>query len=142
MIVVDTCIVIHLFNKTDLTKTAQQVLEVNSDWHIPTTWQEEYANVLAKLYRKTNSRPEEVLELFETTTNEFLNREYKVSAKDALISAMQYQISAYDAYFVVLAEQLGTCLITEDIEVLKKCPHIAVSMLDILPDRELRLLQR
>lgn len=132
MIVVDTCIVIHLFNATEYTRLAEQVLDINSDWHIPTTWREEYANVLAKLYKKSKCKPEDVLELFQTTSNEFQNREYKVSTKDALSAAMQYQISVYDAHFVVLAEQLSTCLITEDIEVLKKCPKLAISMLDFI----------
>lgn len=134
MIVVDTCIVIHLFNATELTGLAQQVLEINSDWHIPTTWREEYTNVLAKLYKKSKCRPADVLALFQTTSDEFQNREYKVSTKDALECAMQHQISVYDAHFVVLAEQLSTWLITEDIEVLKKCPRLAVSMHDFVSE--------
>ena len=45
---------------------------------------------------------------------------------------MHVPISVYDAHFVVLAEQLSTWLITEDIEVLKKCPKRALSMLDFI----------
>lgn len=132
MIVVDTCIIIHLFNTTELTALAQQVLEINPDWHTPTTWREEYANVLAKLYKKSKCKPKEVLELFQKTFEELQNREYKIETKDALECAMQYQISVYDAHFVVLAEQLNTWLITEDLEVLKKCPKHAISMLDFV----------
>jgi predicted nucleic acid-binding protein len=130
MIVVDTCIITHLFNTTELTALAQQVLEINPDWHTPTTWREEYANVLAKLYKKSNCMPQDVLSLFQTTCEALQNRQHRIDTKDALISAMQFQISVYDAHFVVLAEQLSTWLITEDIEVLKKCPKHAVSMRD------------
>lgn len=132
MIVVDTCIIIHLFNTTELTSLAQQVLEINPEWNTPTTWREEYANVLAKLYKKSKCKPKEVLELFQTTSEELQNREYKIETKDALECAMQFQISVYDAHFVVLAEQLSTWLITEDVEVLKKCPKRALSMLDFV----------
>lgn len=132
MIVADTCILVHLFNSTELTARAQKVLEINSEWSIPTTWREEYANVLAKLYKKSKCKLEDVLSLFQTTSEELQNREYKISTKDALECAMQYQISVYDAHFVVLAEQLNTWLITEDTEVLKKCPRRALSMLDFI----------
>lgn len=132
MIVADTCIIVHLFNSTDLTSRAQQVLEINSDWYCPTTWREEYANVLAKLYKKSKCSPENVLSLFQTTSEQLLHRECKIRTKDALECAMQYQISVYDAHFIVLAEQLNTWLITEDIEVLKKCPKRALSMLDFI----------
>lgn len=132
MIVVDTCIITHLFNTTELTVLAQQVLEINPDWHAPTTWREEYANVLAKLYKKTKCKPQEVLVLFQKTCEALQNREYKIDTKDALKCAMQFQISVYDAHFVVLAEQLSTWLITEDVEVLKKCPKHAMSMRDFV----------
>jgi predicted nucleic acid-binding protein len=133
MIVVDTCIIIHLFNATELTFQAQHLLEIDSDWHVPTTWREEYANVLAKLYKKNKCSPQSVLELFQQTCDQLQNREHSVQTKDALECALQYQISVYDAHFVVLAEQSDSTLITEDIEVLKKCPKIARSMRKYLP---------
>src|SRR5260221_14108847 len=117
MIVADTCILVHLFNSTELTARAQKVLEINSDWYVPTTWREEYANVLAKLYKKSKCKPQDVLALFQTTCDAFQNREYKIDTKEALGCAMHYQISVYDAHFVVLAEQLSTWLITEDVEI-------------------------
>lgn len=128
MIVVDTCILIHLFNATEHTLLAQQVLEIDADWYVSTTWREEYANVLAKLSKKNKSNPKEVLKLFQATVDEIQHREYKINTQEALECAMQYQISVYDAHFVALAGQLNTCLITEDIEVLKKCPKCALSM--------------
>lgn len=128
MIVVDTCIITHLFNETELTAQAQQVLKINPDWYVPTTWREEYANVLAKLYTKSNCKPEEVLALFQITCDQLQNRERKIETKEALECAMHFQISVYDAHFIVLAEHLRTCLITEDIEVLKKCSKQTLSM--------------
>ena len=128
MIVVDTCIVTHLYNETELTSIAQEVLEINPHWHLPSTWREEYSNVLAKLFRKSNCKQEDVLRLFQSTCDELKNCEHIVDTIEALHLAIHYQISVYDAHFVVLAEQLDTWLITEDAEVLKKCKNRAVSM--------------
>lgn len=132
MIVVDTCIVTHLFNETSMTLIAQRVLDTNSDWHIPSIWKEEYANVLLKLSKKNKTNPQKVLDLFQYTLNEMQDLEHVVETIEALDCALRYQISAYDAHFVVLAEKLNTHLITEDLEVIKKCPNIALTMLDYL----------
>jgi predicted nucleic acid-binding protein len=56
------------------------------------------------------------------------NREHQIDSSVAFEFALLYNISVYDAHFVVLAEQMETWLITEDIEVLKKCPKTAMSM--------------
>lgn len=132
MIVVDTCVITHLYNNTQLTNTAQKVLEVNPYWCLPSTWREEYANVLAKFSRKNSFSSEEVLNLFSSTCDQLKDFEHKVNTAAALNLAIRYQISVYDAHFVVLAEQLETFLITEDYEVLKKCKHRAMSMQDFI----------
>ena len=95
---------------------------------MPSTWREKYANVLAKLFRKSRCDLEDVLELFKTTCDHLQQREYKIDTSMALILALQKQISVYDAHFVVLAEQLDTYLVTEDVEIIKKCSPRALSM--------------
>ncbi len=132
MIVVDTCIITHLFNETEFTNQARKVLAVDSDWQVPTTWREEYANVLAKIYRKVKATPESILDAFHSTCQALTNREHKVDTEEALECALHYQISVYDAHFVQLAENLNTLLLTEDIEVLKKCPKLSISMKEFL----------
>lgn len=132
MIVVDTCIITHLFNQTELTSFAQEILDYDSEWCVPTTWMEEYANVLAKLFRKSKYNEEDVITLFKHTCEQLQDREYSVEAEEALIFAMRYKISVYDAYFVVLAERLNVWLVSEDHEVLKKCKDRAISIRDYL----------
>lgn len=132
MIVVDTCVITHLYNDTEFTSLAQEVLRINPHWCLPSSWSIEYANVLAKLFRGSNRQPDEVLNLFLTTRDQLKDSEYQIDTLDALKLGMRYLIPVYDAYFVVLAEQLHTQLITEDVEVLKKCKHCAVSMQDFI----------
>lgn len=132
MIVADTCIVVHLFNETNLTSIAQKVLEKDSHWLLPLLWQEEYANVLAKLARKERKPAQEIIKHFNHTCHELKNFEVQVSNEKALKVSIELNLSVYDAHFVCLAFEHGTVLITEDKEVLKRCPHAAINMLDFL----------
>ena len=52
MIVIDTCIVFHLFNETSLNSKAQKLIEKSPHIILPPIWQEEYANILVKESRK------------------------------------------------------------------------------------------
>lgn len=132
MIVADTCLIIHLFNRTSLTETAQRVLDKDSHWIMPTIWQTEYANVLAKLARKENKNIKDVLEHFSYTVNELKDYETSVDIKRALTVASDHKISVYDAHFVLLAIDSNTFVVTEDKEILKKCPQYSKCMVDFL----------
>lgn len=132
MIVADTCLITHLFNETDLTATAQGILKKDSSWILPSIWQEEYANVLSKKARKENRTINDVLELFNYTVKELKNCEIAVDNRRALKISIEYKISVYDAQFVVLAMNFNTLLVTEDKEILKNCPGIALGMRDFL----------
>ncbi len=128
MIVADTCLVIHLFNETELTHLAQKILKKDSSWILPSLWQEEYANVLSKLARKESKNADEVIEHFNHTLNELKGSEITVDNRKALKLSIEFKISVYDAHFVSLALDFGIHLVTEDKEVLKSCKGIALSM--------------
>lgn len=64
VIVADTCLVIHLFNETVLPASAQEILDKDSYWILPSLWKEEYANVLSKLARKERRDVDEVINHF------------------------------------------------------------------------------
>lgn len=132
MIVADTCLVIHLFNQTELTELAQQILLKDPVWILPTLWQEEYANVLSKLARRESRAIDEVLNHFAYVVNELKTSEIIVNTGKALRISMEYKISVYDAHFVSLAMDFNTLLVTEDQEIIKNCSNIALSMQDFL----------
>lgn len=132
MIVADTCLITHLFNETPLTKLAQKILEKESSWFVPPLWQEEYANVISKMARKEKKHSEEAVKHFNYTVQEMRGCEIPVQNEQALRLSIEFKISVYDAHFVSLAINLNTVLVTEDKEVLKHCPYVAVSMIDFL----------
>lgn len=128
MIAVDSCIIIHLFNETQLTPIAQQVLKKDSNWIMPMIWQEEYANVLSKLARKEKRPFEEVINHFDNTVNKLVNAQKHVENRSALQISLEYKITVYDAHFIHIAKEFNVLLVTEDIEIIKKCPKIAMDM--------------
>lgn len=128
MIIADTCLVFHLYNETDLTSNAQEILRLDSHWIVPPLWREEYANVLSKLARKENRSVKEVITLFNYTVDELSNCEVNVETQKALEISLEYKISVYDAHFVSLAMEFKTLLITEDKEILKKCSDYSRSI--------------
>jgi predicted nucleic acid-binding protein len=132
MIVADTCLVSHLFNETEFTKIAQAVLKKDSRWLLPKLWQEEYANVLSKGARKEKRDTDEVIEHFAYTVETLKGGEVSIDIQKALKLSIEYKISVYDAHFISLAIDFNISLVTEDKEILKNCPDIAVSMKDFV----------
>lgn len=132
MIVVDTCIVVYLFNESEFTPHANQLLEVTPQWIVPKLWREEYANVLAKSSKLYRVKAQEVILNFNTVLEQLMGREKHVDIVEALRIALERDISVYDAHFVTLAIEKETYLVTEDREVIKKCPDIALSIKDYI----------
>ena len=75
---------------------------------------------------------DEVVHLLDYTVEEIKNGEVVVNTKKALKISIEYKISVYDAHFIALAYDFNTLLVTEDKEVLKKCPKLAISLHDFL----------
>src|SRR5690349_13460166 len=116
MIVADTCLVVHLFNETLLTKIAQKILKKDASWILPPLWQEEYANVLSKLARKESREVHEVMKHFNDVLDALRGSEVIIDSRDALKISIEHKISVYDAHFVGLALDFNVTLVTEDKE--------------------------
>lgn len=133
MIVAGTSLIASFFLETELTPLAKKVHKKNSVWIFPPIWREEYANVLAKLARKDITKTEkEIMIHFEYTLTELEKSERNVNLSAALRLALRCKISVYDAHFVQLAIDNQLQLVTEDQEIIKKCPEHAISMHDFL----------
>ncbi|MBS0654836.1 MAG: type II toxin-antitoxin system VapC family toxin [Verrucomicrobia bacterium] len=133
MIVADTVLIASFFLEIETSKAAGLVYDKDPIWIFPPIWREEYANVLAKIGSKDPTKSaEELIAHFEYTLAELKNNEREVHLSAVLGYALKYGISVYDAHFVKLAEDHDIMLVTEDREVLKKCPHRAVSFRDFV----------
>ena len=132
MIVIDTCIVFHLFNETSLNLTAQKLIEKSPLIILPPIWQEEYANILVKESRKNLISRSSLLDNYDNVVDQLAPHEITVDKKQALRIALEANISSYDAQFVELAVRYAIWLVTEDKELIKKNSRLAISMEDFL----------
>lgn len=132
MIVIDTCIVFHLFNETMLNKLTQNLIAKTPHIILPPIWQEEYANILVKQNRKSPLPSHILLESYSQVVDQLSPHEIPVNKQQALRIALEHNISSYDAQFVELAQRYAIWLITEDVELLKKAKSSTLSIEEYL----------
>lgn len=128
MIVVDTNVLIHLFNDTNLNSIANKILDKDPIWITSSIWQEEYANFLAKFTLTSGKSTAEVCQHYQDVLDQMAASERNIDKIAVLRTAVKYKIRAHDAHFLTLAQEFMVPLITEDKQVLKNCPQIALSM--------------
>ncbi len=128
MIVVDVNVIAYLLIHGTKSQQAAAVFSKDSQWRVPTLWQDEFLNVLVMQVRQrgiTHALASQTL----GHALQFLSRsEQPVNKFDALRVATQHQITGYDAQYVALAESLGATMVSEDSELLRKFPHRVSSM--------------
>ena len=128
MIVVDANVIIPLFCASARTAVAQAVQEHDPEWSVPTLWEYEFHNAMAKAMRAGLISLDAALAaaglaagaLGPNTTEPPFVRVPPLCAK--------HGITAYDAAYIALAQYLGCILVTEDAELQRKFPGLAVSM--------------
>jgi len=128
VIVADTNLVAYLVVDGDRTPSARRVWMRDSDWRLPPLWRSEFLSVLATSVRAAVLDLDAALRAFEVAVGLFGPCEAEPHGKEVLKNAVHYRISAYDAQFAVLAEQLGVTLVTGDRRLREACPKLAVSI--------------
>ncbi len=127
MLLVDTNILVYLMIEGVRTPSAQQLYERDSDWRSEGFVMVEFSNVLATYVRTKALNREQAMKLLENAlvlvpvlTN--------VTHAQALETATQFGISAYDARFIALAKQMRVKLVTEDTKLQAAVPSWTVSL--------------
>lgn len=132
MVLIDTNIAVSLWIENDWTPAARRLLEQDTDWRTEAFTLIELSNVLATYVRTgLASEPEALVRLDEAEI--FLRPgTMLVSHRQALIAAMTYKVSAYDARFLVAARELGVKLVTEDAKLRRAAPDLTQSLVEAL----------
>lgn len=126
MIVADTNLIAALVCQTDHTETALAVWEKDSDWVAPEIWQSEFRNVLVMMLRQRIIGMQTALEAFRLA-NAFV--ETLPAGTGAILNfCEEYPITAYDAEFAALADNLGVKAVSFD-------PDLTESGLAVSPDK-------
>ena len=131
MVLVDTNILAYLMIEGDRTAAAQNLFERDSDWCSEAFVMVEFSNVVATYVRVgalTQAQGTKLLaeaQIHLPTLNNVVNTQ-------ALETAMQFGISAYDARFISLAKQLKQKLVTEDAKLRVAVPAWTISLAEAL----------
>ena len=128
MIVVDVNVVAYFLIEGEHTGQARELWRCDPDWRLPLLWQHEYLNVLATFVRHGGADIADALMLWRRAVNLLADAEVEVDMEGALGLAARENISAYDAQYIVLAQQLCTVCVTEDKRLLKVFPGTARTM--------------
>jgi predicted nucleic acid-binding protein len=126
VIVADCTLIARLIIAADDATAAQELWLRDPAWAAPTLWQAEFANVLLKYERAGFLTAEGATARLFDAENVMSTSTHHVAAQRALATARDVGCSAYDAFYVALAEDLGAKLYTYDKQLLKKCRGIAL----------------
>jgi predicted nucleic acid-binding protein len=137
VIIVDSNIIAYCWINGVRTSVAQRVRLSDPEWHSPILWRSELRNILTGYLRQGSIDVGQATAVMGAAEESLAGREHLVASDAVLQLAAETRLSAYDWEFVVLAEALGVPLVTEDREVLKAFPDIAMTMESFL-DREER----
>ena len=132
MLLVDTNVVVYLLIAGDYTAAAQQLRARDPDWRSEAFLLVEFTNVLASSIarkRMTLSLAEDVLAKAAALFDGKLGR---LPHASVLAIAARYRVSAYDARFLALADELGSRLITEDARLRAAAPALTQSLAEAL----------
>lgn len=132
MLLVDTNVVAYLLIDGDYTEAAQELRIRDSDWRSEAFLLVEFTNVLASSIarkRMTLSLAEQFLAKAAALLDGKLAR---IPHASVLALAARHRVSAYDARFLALADQLGSRLITEDARLRAAAPALTQSLSEAL----------
>lgn len=128
MVVADTTAIAHLHLPGERHSLAAAAYRRDPDWLTVPLWRYEFVSILLKLQRAGHRDPEAAAKILQLAWERLGPRERAPDDSAALALALAHQISAYDAYFVTLAQELRLPLLTQDQELLAKFPDTAVSL--------------
>lgn len=132
MIVVDANVLSFFLLKSVDTEMARNVYERDPEWLAPVLFPHEFLNLLATWYRKGFVNELQCVNAWRESAVLLKDRLIDPDWQAALVLTFKHQITAYDAQYVEVARARRLPLVTEDRELLRKFPGIAISMADYI----------
>jgi len=132
VVLIDTNILAYLMIEGDRTTAAQKLFERDSEWCSEAFVMVEFSNILATYIRtKALTRTQGTRLLTEAQT--LIPTLHNVASTQTLETAIEYEISAYDARFISLAKHLKQKLVTEDVKLRTAVPSWTISLTETSP---------
>lgn len=131
MIVADTNLVAYLLIEGEQAAHARAVWREDPAWKLPSLWRSELLDVLATSHGAGALTADEARLAWQRAEWLLGAAEQNPTATRVLDVAMDRGISAYDAHFVALAEDLGARLATADRRLAASCPDVAILLREL-----------
>ena len=128
MIVADTTAIGALCIAGPLSQHADACFRRDPVWAAPRLWRDEFLNVLATSVRLGAFDLSTAASAWGAAIVRLAPHEQYPDPIRTLSLATTHRIAASDAQFVATAQALGTKLLTEDKDLLRKFPGLAVSL--------------
>ena len=132
MLIVDTNVVAYLLIEGDHTAAARLLHRRDDDWRSEAFIMIEFTNVLTASIaaRRMNLV---LAQRFLANATSLLHGKLALIPHDSVLSlAVQYRVTAYDARFLALAQQLDCRLVTEDAKLRAAAPKLTQSLAEAL----------
>lgn len=128
MIVVDSNVLAARILTSEATELALLVEGADNVWLVPCLWRYEFLNILATQMKAGRIKPAAAHKLWQGLVDLLGENESDPPADLVLQLVAEHHVTAYDAHFVALAQMRASRLVTEDAELLRKFPDLAISM--------------
>jgi predicted nucleic acid-binding protein len=127
VVLVDTNILAYLMIEGDRTAAAQKLFERDSDWCSEAFAMVEFSNILATYIRTKALTQTQGVRLL-TEAQALMSTLHNIANMQALETAIEYEISVYDARFISLSKHLKQKLVTEDMKLRAAVPVWTISL--------------
>jgi len=123
---------------------ARRLHQLRPDWVVPTLLRHEFMNLCVTYHQAGGFSREACLALLAEGAALVEGREVTAEPADVVATAIDLNLSAYDAAYVAAAASLRGVLVTEDRKVLARVPGVAMSLQNYLApdDQDLRGFDR
>jgi predicted nucleic acid-binding protein len=132
MLLVDTNVVAYLLIEGKHTAAAQQLHRRDPDWRSEAFLLIEFTNVLASSIATNRMSLALARDLLAKAVGLFDDKLARIAHVSVLAIAARHRLSAYDARFLALANQLGRRLVTEDARLRAAAPALTQSLAEAL----------
>jgi predicted nucleic acid-binding protein len=133
-LVLDANVLVYLLLDGEKSAEARRLHQLRPDWVVPSLLRHEFMNVCVTYHRAGGFSRETCLALLAEGVALVEGREVTAPPADVVATAIDLDLSAYDAAYVAAAASLGCVLVTEDRRVLARAPGLAMRLEDYLAD--------
>jgi predicted nucleic acid-binding protein len=126
MIVTDANVIIYWATDSPHASQVEQLRQYDPDWRTVPLWRYEFASAMVTMIRAKVMSESAALKALDLAAELMTPREHAVPQAEVLAAALRYDISAYDAQYIVLAELSNAKCVTADAPLARKTPKTSV----------------